>query len=98
MKYNFQPINFNPSLNLKNLIKKRINKLELFYDKILSIKVCAKEKSYSTLNKEIEFIISVPGDQLVVKKRSNSFEFSLYSVSTSVERLLKKHNDKTRSN
>ena len=92
MKYNFQSINFNSEFKLIDLAKKRTSKLGLFFNKILSIQVYAKLKNNTTpLNKQVELIISLPGEQLIVKKTSYSFEASLNLVSSTIERLLKKH-------
>ncbi|MDG2372548.1 MAG: HPF/RaiA family ribosome-associated protein [Flavobacteriaceae bacterium] len=99
MKYNFQFINFSADGKLLDLLKKRTNKLNLFFNKIISVQVYAKLKNSPTSsNKEVEFIISIPGDQFIVKKSSYSFETSINIVSSTIERLLKKHKEKLKLN
>ena len=98
MTYNFQSINFNPEVKLVDKVKKRTNKLCLFFSKIISVQVYAKLKNTSnSLNKQIELIISIPGEQLIVKKDSHSFESSINRASSAIERLLKKHKEKLKA-
>tara|TARA_B100000767_G_scaffold146212_1_gene137811 strand:- start:18 stop:317 length:300 start_codon:yes stop_codon:yes gene_type:complete len=95
MTYNFQSINFNSDIKLIEKVKKRTNKLCLFFSKITSVQVYAKLKNTSSrLNKQIEIVISIPGEQFVVKKDSYSFESSINKASTTIEKLLKKHKEK----
>ena len=94
MNYNFQSINFNPKNKLLLYIKNRTRKLSLFYDKIISVNIYAKLINSNRKNKEIEFILRVPGEQFVVKKTSDSFEQSVKRVTHSIERLLIKHKNK----
>jgi len=95
MKYNFQSVKFNPKDKLSYLVKKKTTKLRIFFKKILSIQVYAKfNNNNKCLNKEVEFIVSLPGEQLIVKKSSHSFETSLNLVSSKIERLLKKYKRK----
>jgi len=97
MKYNFQSINFSADGRLIDLIKKRTNKLSLFFNKIISVQVYAKLKNRTTSsNKEVELIINIPGEQFIVKKSSYSFESSINTVSSIIERLLKKYKEKLR--
>jgi putative sigma-54 modulation protein len=95
MKYNFQSVKFNPKDKLSYLVKKKTTKLRIFFKKILSIQVYAKfNNNNKCLNKEVEFIVSLPGEQLIVKKSSRSFETSINLVSSKIERLLKKYKRK----
>ncbi|MBN09107.1 MAG: RNA polymerase subunit sigma-54 [Flavobacteriaceae bacterium] len=97
MSYSFQSINFNADDKLIYLINKRTNKLKLFFNKIISIQVFAKVENNSTkINKHIELILNIPGEQFIVKKTSFSFEGALSKVSSSVERRLKNHKQKLR--
>ena len=74
MKVNTQSINFNIDQKLVNFIQKRMNKLDLFYDKIIKADVFLKvENTSEKENKVFEAKLSVPGDSLVVKKKCKSF-------------------------
>ena len=69
MKVSTQSINFNIDQKLVNFIQKRMNKLDLFYDKIIKADVFLKvENTSEKENKVFEAKLSVPGDSLVVKK------------------------------
>ena len=94
MNYNFQSINFNPKNKLLLNIKNRTKKLSLFYDKIISVNIYAKLINSSRKNKQVEFILRIPGEEFVVKKTSDSFERSVKRVANSIERLLIKHKKK----
>ena len=94
MNYNFQSINFNPKNKLLLFVKNKTRKLSLFSDKIISVNIYAKLINSNRKNKEIEFILRVPGEQFVVKKTSDSFEQSVKRVTDSIERLLIKHKNK----
>ncbi len=94
MNYNFQSINFNPKNKLLLYVKNKTRKLSLFYDKIISVNIYAKLINSSRNNKEIEFILRIPGEQFVVRKTSDSFEQSVKRVTDSIERLLIKHKNR----
>ena len=94
MNYNFQSINFNPKNKLLLYVKNKTRKLSLFYDKIISVNIYAKLINSGRNNKEIEFILRIPGEQFVVKKTSDSFEQSVKRVTDSIERLLLKHKNR----
>tara|TARA_B100000886_G_scaffold73962_1_gene47722 strand:- start:292 stop:582 length:291 start_codon:yes stop_codon:yes gene_type:complete len=94
MNYNFQSINFNPKNKLLLYVKNKTRKLSLFYDRIISVNIYAKLINSSRNNKEIEFILRIPGEQFVVKKTSDSFEQSVKRVTDSIERLLIKHKNR----
>ena len=75
MKINTQSINFTIDKKLTDFIQKRMNKLDLFYDKIIKADVFLKvENTSDKENKVFEAKLSVPGDSLVVKKQCKSFE------------------------
>tara|TARA_B100000780_G_scaffold94971_1_gene66172 strand:- start:678 stop:977 length:300 start_codon:yes stop_codon:yes gene_type:complete len=98
MKYIFQSINFNSEDKLINLVKKRTNKLKLFFNKINSVQVYAKLKNNNTsLNKEVELMISLPGENLIARKTSYSFESSLKLVLSKIFRMLKKRKYKLKN-
>ena len=94
MNYNFQSINFNPKNKLLINIKNRTRKLSLFYDKIISVNIYAKLINSNRKNKEVEFILRIPGEEFVVKKTSDSFGRSVKRVANSIERLLINHKKK----
>ena len=98
MKVNTQSVNFNADIKLINFIQKRMDKLELFYDKVIKSDVFLKvENTSDKENKIIEAKISVPGDSFIVKKQCKSFEEGIDAAAASLERQLKKRKEKLRS-
>ena len=97
MKVNIQSINFNIDQKLIAFIQKRMNKLDLFYDKIIKSDVFLKvENTSEKENKIFEAKLSVPGDSLVVKKKCKSFEEGVDTAVHILERQLKKRKEKIR--
>ncbi|WP_054851743.1 ribosome hibernation-promoting factor, HPF/YfiA family [Olleya sp. ITB9] len=99
MKVNTQAINFNAEPQLLEFIQKKMNKLELYYDKVIQSEVYLKvEKRSNKLNKIFEAKINIPGDSLVVKKQCKSFEEGTGIAIASLQRQLKKRKEKIREN
>lgn len=97
MKVNTQSVNFNAEEQLIDFVQKRLDKLELFYDKIISSDVYLKlENTSSKKNKIVEINMHVPKDRFVVKKQGKSFEEALDSACDSLERKLVKKKKKIR--
>tara|TARA_B100000963_G_scaffold148267_1_gene129140 strand:+ start:109948 stop:110241 length:294 start_codon:yes stop_codon:yes gene_type:complete len=91
MILNFQSLNFKLDKKLKKFSNKKITKLELFYKKIIDIKVLFKiENSTNSVNKFVEFIVRIPGNNIVVKSTAVSFKESISNNVKSVERILKR--------
>ncbi|WP_297706588.1 ribosome-associated translation inhibitor RaiA [uncultured Eudoraea sp.] len=97
MKVNAQAVNFNADLKLLNFIQTRLDKLELFYDKIVSSDVHLKvENTSEKENKIVEIKLYIPKDMFVVKKQCKSFEEAIDSACSSLERKLVKKKKKPR--
>jgi len=89
MRLTIQAINFSLKSNLKKFIAKRIDKYQHFYDDILSTDLYMKlEKSGHNRAKQVEIKVQIPGDTLMVKKKSSTFEEAIGAASRAVERLL----------
>ena len=98
MKVNTQSVNFTADAKLIDFIQKRMDKLDMFYDKIIQSDVYLKvEKRSDKENKIFEAKVSVPGDSFVVKKQCKSFEEGADVAIASLERQLKKRKDKLRA-
>ncbi|MDG2234715.1 MAG: HPF/RaiA family ribosome-associated protein [Flavobacteriaceae bacterium] len=97
MNVHFQSVNYKADKKLKDFAKKRIEKLSLFYNQIIEVYVFTKvENSSDGINKWTELKIGIPGDDIVVKKISKSFEESINSAADSAERILKRRKEKER--
>ena len=75
MKVNLQAVNFNVDRKLVDFVQEKLDKLEKYYDKIISSDVFLRlENTSDKENKTVEIKINVPGDDFVVKKTAKSFE------------------------
>jgi len=99
MKVNAQSVNFTADGKLIDFIQTRLNKMELFYDKVISSDVYLKvENTSSKENKIVEIKVLVPKDKFVVKKQCKSFEEAIDTACSSLERKLVKRKEKIRLN
>ena len=98
MKVITQSVNFNADKKLIDFIQKRMNKLDMYYDKVIKSDVYLKvENTSDKENKIFEARVSVPGDSLIVKKQCKSFEEGADIAISSLERQLKKRKEKLRA-
>lgn len=98
MKVNAQSVNFNADGKLIDFVQSRMNKLEVFYDKIVSSDIYMKvEKTSSKENKIVEIRVHVPKDKFIVKKQCKTFEEAIDSACSSLERSLVKKKQKMRA-
>ncbi len=83
--------------NLQKYIEKRLSKLNLYYNRIVSIDLYLNLDNHNDqTNKSVELRVNIPGDDVVVGKKSESFEKSLYMAASSAERMLKRRKEKSR--
>ena len=89
MKISVQSMGLTPHAPLEEHIEKKLTKLDTYYDKIIECKVFLKVENKSEKeNKTVEIILAVPGDDIVVKKTSASFEDSLDQCAEVAKKLL----------
>ena len=75
MKVRFHPVNFTADRKLLNFVQTKLNKLDIFFDRILDVDAYFKVEPMSDKgNKLVEIKLRVPGKELIVKKHSMSFE------------------------
>ncbi|MDC6351851.1 ribosome-associated translation inhibitor RaiA [Zeaxanthinibacter sp. PT1] len=97
MKVSTQSVNFNADGKLIEFIQKRLDKLDLFYDKVINSDVYLKlDNTSSKQNKIAEIKVHIPKDRFVVKKQCKTFEEAVDSACSSLERKLVKKKDKKR--
>ena len=98
MKVNVHAVNFNVDGKLVGFIQERIDRLEKYYDKVVSADVFLKvEKTSEKENKIVEIKMLVPGDEFMVKKQCKTFEEAVEMTAESLERLLVKRKEKIRT-
>lgn len=92
MKINFQSTNFNVDRKLTDFSEKKINKLTQYYDRILYAEVVFKvENANDKINKFAELKLSIPGEDIIVKKTCKTFEEAIDLSVRAAERILKRH-------
>ncbi len=98
MKVNAQSVNFVADAKLIDFIQRRMDKLDLFYDKVMGSDVHLKVENTSVKeNKIVEIKLLVPRDKIIVKKQCKSFEEAIDSACSSLERQLVKKKEKQRA-
>jgi putative sigma-54 modulation protein len=98
MKVNVHAVNFNIDRKLIDFTDEKVNKLEKFYDRIVSADVFMKvEQTSEKENKIVETKVIVPGDEFIVKKTCKSFEEGVDLSVDALERLLMKRKEKLRT-
>ena len=98
MKVSVHAVNFTVDKRLVDFIQQRLDKLEKYYDKVVSADVFLKvEKTSEKENKIVEVKINVPGDEFLVKKQCKTFEEALELSAESLQRMLVKRKEKINS-
>ena len=98
MRVNVQTPNFAAKDELLVFVGKKLSKLEQFYDKIVFADVFLKvQKTSEKENKIVEVLLSIPGDDLMVKKEAKTFEEATDEVVKTLERQLKKRKQKQKA-
>ena len=98
MNVNSQSVNFVADRKLIDFLQNRMDKLETFYDKVISADVYLKVENTSVKeNKIVEIKVKVPRNQFIVKKQCKSFEEAIDIACDSLERQLVKTKEKTRA-
>jgi putative sigma-54 modulation protein len=98
MKVSVQSVNFNISRDLVEYIEKKVNNLEKFHDHILGAEIFLKVQSTSEKeNKIVEIKMSLPGNDIVAKKQSKTFEDAVSQASESIRRQLVKRKERLRA-
>ncbi|WP_088342206.1 ribosome hibernation-promoting factor, HPF/YfiA family [Robiginitalea sediminis] len=95
MKVTTQSVNFTADGKLLDFAQKRLDKLDLFYDRVIQAEVFLKlVNSSAKENKAAEIKLHVPKDTFIVKKQCKSFEEAIDSACSSLERKLVKKKSK----
>lgn len=99
MKVNAQTVNFNADGNLIGFVQNRLNKLDQYYNKVISSDVYLKvEKTSAKENKIVEIKVYVPKNEFIVKKQCKSFEEAIDSACDALKRQLVKRKEKLKEN
>ena len=90
MKLQVHSIHFNADRKLLDFIKKRIAKLETFYDRLVDGEVFLRLNNEGIDNKTVEIKLRVPGDQLFATEKARSFEEATGQATDALRMQLKK--------
>ncbi|GAB3938703.1 ribosome hibernation-promoting factor, HPF/YfiA family [Mucilaginibacter myungsuensis] len=95
MKITVQSIHFTADSKLLDFIQKKADKLDQFYDKIISGEVYLKlENVEDEANKITEIKIQIPGNQLFAKEQCKTFEEATDLAIESLRKQIAKHKTK----
>lgn len=95
MDTKIQAIHFTADAKLVEFINGKIEKLNQYYDHIVSCEVFLLIDKASAANNKIgEIKLSIPGTELFAKKQSNSFEESIDVATDAIRRQLVKRKEK----
>ena len=98
MKITVQSIHFNADQKLLDFIQKKVDKLDQFFDQIISGEVYLKlENVDDEANKISEIKLIVPGMTMFAKEQCKSFEEATDLAIESLRKQITKHKDKTRA-
>ena len=96
MTVKIQSIHFDADKKLIDFIQEKVNKLNQFYDEIVSSEVILKLDNNGENNKITEIRLYVPGNDLFAKKSGKSFEEATDHVVEALTKQIKKHKEKIR--
>jgi|TARA_R100000789_G_C2899038_1_gene119804 putative sigma-54 modulation protein len=97
MKVFTQSVNFNADKKLIDFVQKKVETLVKFHDKIVDAEVFLKVQNTSDKeNKITEVKINIPGNELIVKRETKTFEEGVNSAVDNLKRQLKKSKEKLR--
>lgn len=95
MQLNVHSIQFKADQKLITFVEEKVDKLEQFFDNIITGEVFLKvEKSEDTKNKIAEIRIHIPGKELFAKRRCKSFEEGIDESVEALRRQLMKSKGK----
>jgi putative sigma-54 modulation protein len=95
MKISVQSIHFNADKKLLAFIQKKADKLDQFFDQIISAEVYLRlEKTEDELNKILEMKVNLPGSMLFTKQQCKSFEEAADLAAESLRRQIDRYKAK----
>ena len=96
MKIEIQTVHFDADQKLLDFIEKRVNKLTLFYDRIIDSSVVLSLENLNTQVKDKVAVIktNIPGGTLIAKETAKAFEESVVLAIDSLKRQLEKIKNK----
>ncbi len=98
MKIYIKSVNFTADQRLVDFIRRKMNKLDQFYDRIINGEVFLKvDNNHTKQNKIAEVRLNIPKRNLVVKKLCRSFEEATDLSIQALRRQLRRYKEKTKN-
>ena len=94
MNVKIHSIKFDADGRLLDLIHKKMNKMDKFFDRIVDGEVYLKLNNEGVENKTVEIKINLPGDQFYTTTSSRSFEIAIEDATNTLKRKLRKYKEK----
>ncbi len=95
MKLTINAVHFKTDQKLEEFISKKLSKVEKLYNGVIASEIMLKlDKNESHSNKITEIKLMIPGNDLFVKKQSDSFEQATDTAVNALIKQLKKYKDK----
>ncbi len=95
MRLQMSALKFDADEKLLDVVQKKADKLETYFDKIIDGEVNMKlDKSNDRSNKVVEMKINIPGTSFFAKEQSHSFEAAADDAVEALRRQLRKHKGK----
>lgn len=95
MKVKFQAVNFNAKQNLEDYLEQKLSKLDSLTDQIIAADVSMKlENTSEKDNKSVDIRLEIPGDDIIVSKKGQSFEECIDLSIDTLKRLIIKRKEK----
>lgn len=99
MKLQIHSIRFDADVKLLDFIQKRVDKLETFYDRFIDGEIFLRvDKDSNRENKTVEIKLNIPGSQLFVKEKSDSFEAAVDKATEGLRKQILKTKEKQMAN
>ncbi|MCB0496396.1 MAG: ribosome-associated translation inhibitor RaiA [Cyclobacteriaceae bacterium] len=90
MKLQMHSIKFDADSKLLDVIQKKMDKLETFFDRVIDGEVYLRLNNEGIKNKTVEIKLNIPGDQLFAEASDKSFEAATDEATEALRRQLKK--------
>lgn len=91
MKINIETLHFKESDKLNTFVQEKVEKLSRFAENIIAADICLKKENAGAIDSYMcEIKLSVPGNDLFVKRSESSYEKAVSTATDAMEQQLKK--------
>ncbi len=94
MNVNIQSLKFDADVKLLDFIRRKLNKLDTFYDRIIDGEVILKLNNEGVNNKTVEVKVNVPGEQLFAAADARTFEAATEEVVKTLKRQIRQYKER----